>query len=115
VDIVINNMNDWPSLLRCDRTNDNHWITIRVTGTKSNRGGIGARLRCVTGSHAQIDEVRSGGSYLSQNDLRVHFGLGTVKVIDLLEIQWPSGITDSFRHLPVDRFIEIREGSSVRK
>ena len=112
VDIVINNMNDLPSLLRCDRASQNHWITIRVIGTKSNRSGIGARLKCVTGSHVQIDEVRSGGSYLSQNDLRVHFGLGAVKVIDRLEVRWPSGITDIVRNLPADRFIEIREGSS---
>ncbi|MGH9430762.1 MAG: CRTAC1 family protein, partial [Terriglobia bacterium] len=112
VDIVINNMNDLPSLLRCDRTNDAHWITIRAIGTKSNRSGIGARLRCVTGTHAQIDEVRSGGSYLSQNDLRIHFGLGSAATIDLLEIRWPSGITDSFRKLPAGRFIEVREGSS---
>ncbi len=114
-DIVINNMNDFPSLLRCDRTNENHWITIQAIGTKSNRSAIGARLKCVTGNHAQIDEVRSGGSYLSQNDLRIHFGLGTAKMIDLLEVRWPSGITDTFRKLPADRFIEVREGSSRRK
>jgi enediyne biosynthesis protein E4 len=114
VDIVINNMNDIPSLLRCDRTNDGHWITLRAVGTKSNRSGIGARVRCVTGNHAQIDEVRSGGSYLSQNDLRIHFGLGSAKTVDLLEIQWPSGMADSFRKLAADRFIEVREGSSRR-
>lgn len=114
-DIVINNMNALPSLLRCDRTNENHWITIRAIGTKSNRSGIGARVKCVTGNHAQIDEVRSGGSYLSQNDLRIHFGLGTAKVIDLLEIRRPSGLIDAYRKLPADRFIAVREGSSHRK
>jgi hypothetical protein len=112
VDIVINNMNDDASLLRCDRTNDNHWITILAVGTKSNLSGIGARVRCVTGNHAQMDEVRSGGSYLSQNDLRVHFGLGTARRVDLLEIRWPSGKTDVFRNLAGDRVVEIHEGQS---
>jgi enediyne biosynthesis protein E4 len=111
-DIVINNMNDDASLLRCDRTNDHHWTTILAVGTKSNRSAIGARVRCVTGNHAQIDEVRSGGSYLSQNDLRIHFGLGTARRVDLLEIRWPSGKTDVFRNLAADRIVEIHEGQS---
>ena len=112
VDILVNNMNDDPSLLRCDRANENHWLKLRLTGAKSNRSAIGARVRCVTGGQVQIDEVRSGGSYLSQSDLRVHFGLGTLKKVELIEVHWPSGLVDSWRNLSVDQIIELREGSS---
>lgn len=112
VDILINNMNGHPSLLRCERSNANHWIKVRVIGVKSNRSGIGARVRCVTGDHAQIDEVRSGGGYFSQNDLRVHFGLGPAKRVDLLEIRWPSGQIDVLRDVGADRVISIREGET---
>jgi hypothetical protein len=112
VDIVINNMNSAPSLLQCDRTNDNHWITIRLIGTDSNRDGIGARLKCTAGSHSQIDEVRSGGSYLSQNDLRVHFGLGSATWVDTLKIFWPSGKADVLRKVAADRIIAVHEGKS---
>jgi hypothetical protein len=111
VDIVINNMNDVPSLLRCDRKNGNHWIKVRLVGTRSNRSGIGARAKCVTGDLVQIDEVRSGGSYLSHNDLRIHFGLGAAEKVDLLEIRWPSGQIDSFRKLSVDRIVVAKEGA----
>ena len=75
VDVVVNNQNARPSLLAVTRQNQNHWINIQLAGTKSNRSAIGARVRCVAGPLSQIDEVRSGGSYLSQNDLRLHFGL----------------------------------------
>ena len=110
IDIIIDNMNDYPTLLRCDRTNSNHWIKVRALGVKSNRSGIGARLKCVTGNRTQIDEVRSGGSYLSQNDLRVHFGLGTATKVDALEVHWPSGQVDVLRNLPADQILVVREG-----
>jgi enediyne biosynthesis protein E4 len=113
-DIVVNNMNDLPSLLRCDQKNPNHWIKIRLVGTRSNRSGIGARLKCVTGNLVQIDEVRSGGSFLSQNDLRVHFGLEAAERVDQLEIRWPSGQVDLFRNLPADRILTVREGEKLR-
>jgi hypothetical protein len=109
-DIVINNMNGYPSLLRCNRRNSNHWIAIKLVGVKSNRSGIGARLRCQTRGHSQIDEVRSGGSYLSQNDFRVHFGLGPAAQVDSLEISWPSGQKDVLRDVSADRIITVREG-----
>jgi hypothetical protein len=114
VDIVINNQNDGPSLLRCDRTNRNHWITIRAIGVKSNRSGIGARLKCVTSGGLQIDEVRSGGSYVSQNDLRVHFGLGSDTRVEDLEIQWPSGHVDTLHHLLADQIYVVEEGGSYK-
>jgi hypothetical protein len=96
-DFVINCLNDVPRLVRCDSTLKHNWIKVRTIGTKSNRSGIGARLRCVaqipgeTKPHSQIDEVRSGGGYFSQSDLRVHFGIGKAEKVDPLEIKWPSG------------------------
>ncbi|HZQ53564.1 MAG TPA: CRTAC1 family protein [Bryobacteraceae bacterium] len=109
-DIVINNMNGYPSLLRCDRKNSNHWIAVRLIGVKSNRSGIGSRVKCTTGKHSQIDEVRSGGSYLSQNDLRLHFGLGSATQVDALEIAWPSGHVDLLKNVPADRISTVWEG-----
>jgi hypothetical protein len=107
---VINNQNARPSLLRFTRRNSNHWITIKLVGVKSNRSAIGARLKCVAGSLSQIDEVRSGGSYISQSDLRIHFGLGERTSIDLIEIQWPSGAVDRLHNIPSDQFVKVVEG-----
>jgi hypothetical protein len=113
VDAVINNQNSRPSLLQFTRRNGNHWIGIKLIGVKSNRSAIGARVRCVAGRLSQIDEVRSGGSYLSQNDLRIHFGLGGKTTVDLIEIKWPSGAVDQFRNIPADQFVKITEGGSL--
>ncbi len=113
VDVVINNQNARASLLKVTRQNSNHWISIKLVGTKSNRSAIGARLKCVAGSLSQIDEVRSGGSYLSQNDLRIHFGLGQKTNIDLLEIRWPSGMVDQLRNIAANQFVRIHEGGKL--
>ncbi len=113
IDVVVNNINDWPQLLRNDYGGSHHWIHIGLIGTKSNRSGIGARLICVTGTFRQIEEVRSGGSYISQNDLRVHFGLGEAKVIDRLEIHWPSGRVDTLKNVPADEIIYVKEGRGI--
>lgn len=116
IDVVVNANNDFPQLLRCDSRVKNNWIKIKTIGTKSNRSGIGARLRCVTHPrgetkpHQQIDEVRSGGSYLSQNDLRVHFGLGKAEKVDLLEIRWPSGAVDTLKDVKPNQMIIVKEG-----
>jgi enediyne biosynthesis protein E4 len=113
VDVVINNQNAGPSLLKISAQNGNQWINIRLVGKKANRSAIGARVKCVSGALSQIDEVRSGGSYLSQNDLRLHFGLGEKKTIDLLEIRWPSGTIDQFRNIASAQFIQIEEGGKL--
>jgi enediyne biosynthesis protein E4 len=113
VDIVINNMNESPTLLRNACFNGNHWIAIKLIGTKSNRSAIGARVECVTGEVRQIDEVRSGGSYLSQNDFRLHFGLGKTRAVDLLRIRWPSGAGQELRKVDVDQVVEIQEGVGI--
>lgn len=110
VDVVVNTVNDLPQLFRCDSQTGHHWLKVRAIGTKSNRSGIGARLRCVTGTHAQIDEVRSGGGYASQSDLRVHFGLGESTRVDLLEVRWPSGIIDELTNVNADQLITVQEG-----
>ncbi len=113
IDAVINNQNDPLTLLRNDGGNRLHWIGIQTIGTKSNRAGIGTRIRVVTGTHCQIDEVRSGGSYISQSDLRVHFGLGNFSRIDILELRWPSGVVDRIRGLAADHFVTVKEGVGI--
>ena len=121
VDVVVNCVNDYPQLLRCDSSLKNNWIKIRTVGTKSNRSGIGARLRCLTRvagetkPHQQIDEVRSGGGYFSQNDLRVHFGIGSAEKVELLEIRWPSGQLDSLKDLKPNRLYYVTEGLGITR
>lgn len=112
IDVVVNCVNDVPQLLRCDSTLNNRWIKIKCTGTKSNRSGIGARVYCATGARRQMDEVRSGGSYISQNDLRVHFGLGQADKADV-EVHWPSGIVDKLPGLVCNRIYTIVEGKGL--
>ncbi len=113
VDAVINNQGAKPSLLRFEAHNGNHWINLKLIGTKSNRSAIGARVRCMTGALAQIAEVRSGGSYLSQSDLRVHFGLARSPFADLIEIFWPSGSIDRLRHIAANQFLRVEEGGKL--
>jgi hypothetical protein len=121
IDVVVNTVNEYPQLLRCDSKLNNHWIKIRTIGTKSNRSGIGARLICVTRlqgeskPHQQIDEVRSGGSYLSQNDLRIHFGLGKAEKVDVLEIRWPSGHVDTLKDIKANQLIFVKEGEGITR
>ncbi|MER3428938.1 MAG: RNA-binding protein [Pyrinomonas sp.] len=113
IDVLINPVNAYPELLRAETSGQNNWIKIRTVGVKSNRDGIGARIKCVTEDGAQIDEVRSGGSYYSQNDLRVHFGVGRATRIKQLEIRWPSGQIDLLSDLGVNQIITVREGVGV--
>jgi hypothetical protein len=119
IDVVVNTVNDFPQLLRCDSSTQNNWLKVRTIGTKSNRSGIGARLRCVTRPvdeakpHQQIDEVRSGGSYISQNDLRVHFGIGKAEKVDVLEIHWPSGQVDTLKDIKTNQLIFVKEGTGI--
>jgi hypothetical protein len=121
IDIVVNTVNDYPQLLRCDSKFAHNWIKVRTLGTKSNRSGIGARLTCVTRlpgeskPHRQIDEVRSGGGYFSQNDLRVHFGLGKAEKVDLLEIRWPSGQMDTLKDIKANQVIYVKEGTGIAR
>jgi hypothetical protein len=115
LDVLLNPVNDYPELLRCDSSTGNHWIKIRTIGTKSNRSGIGARLKCLAGGRQQIDEVRSGASYASQNDLRVHFGLGKATQAERLEIRWPSGQVDVLENVAADQLVYVEEGKGIVK
>lgn len=114
LDVLVNCINDVPQLLRCDAgAVKRSWIKVKAVGVKSNRSGIGARVICLAEiegvKRRQMDEVRSGGSYLSQNDLRVHFGLGDARRAGL-EIHWPSGVVDRLPDLAVDRVVTVTEG-----
>lgn len=108
---VISNMNAAPSLLVNQVRSHNHWIAVHTIGTKSNRDGIGARVMVKAGGRNRIDEVRSGSSYNSNSDMRVHFGLGSVTKVDFVEIRWPSGLVERFEGLGVDAIHSLKEGS----
>jgi len=110
VDVVIENIDGVPMLLRNHGVSGAHWIGFELAGTKSNRLGIGARLKIVTNGIIQTGDVRSGGSYLSQSDLRVHFGLGSAVRVDEVEIRWPSGMMDVLKNLDADKFYFVMEG-----
>jgi len=113
VDIVINNLDGAPQVLRNDGGNLNNSVEIKTVGTKSNRDGVGARIKVIAGDLQEIDEVRSGGSYLSQSDLRLHFGLQTRAKIDLIEIRWPGGQIDKIRNAGINRILTIKEGQGL--
>jgi len=113
ISAVISNMNAPASLLVNQVRSPNHWIGIKTVGTKSNRDGIGARVTVRAGTRVLVDEVRSGSSYDSNNDMRVHFGLGAATKIDSLQIRWPSGLTERFENISVDEIHTLKEGSGV--
>ena len=113
VDIVINNLDGPPSLLRNDGGNKNNWIMIKCVGTHSNRSAIGTRVRVTASERSQIDEVMSGGSYYSQNDLRLHFGLGKAAKVDRLEIAWPSGTKEQFKNLEANQLLTVQEAKGI--
>ncbi len=112
VDILIVNDNEVPSLLRNDVTGGNHWIKIRLTGVKSNRSAVGARVTARYGGKVQVQEILSQSSYLSANDPRLHFGLGPAVAADI-EVRWPLGQVEKFSNLPANHLIGITEGSGI--
>jgi hypothetical protein len=113
VDVLVNNVNEVPDLYRLEARSGNHWLTLKLVGTRSNRSAIGARVRCVAGAATQTEEVRGGGSYMSQNDLRVHFGLGPAARAALVEVRWPSGLVEQWRDVEADRFLTLTEGTGT--
>jgi hypothetical protein len=113
LDVLVNCVNDVPQLLRCDSTLKNNWILVKTVGVKSNRSGIGARIVCKPeGEHQQMDEVRSGGSYISQSDLRVHFGLAKAAKVDI-EVHWPSGVVDNMAGVAANQVVTVIEGKTL--
>jgi len=113
VDIVVGDLDGAPMILKNQGVSGRHWASFELAGTKSNRMAIGARVKVVAGGITQTDEVHSGGSYLSQNDTRLHFGLGSAKTIDRIEIRWPSGAVETLTALAADQFYSVLEGSGV--
>jgi len=113
VDVVISNLDGPPQVLRNDGGNAGNSISIKTIGVKSNRDGIGARVKIVSGDLIQIAEVYSGGSYLSQNDLRLHFGLEKRTKVNLIEVHWPSGTVDKIADAGVNKIITIKEGQGI--
>jgi hypothetical protein len=110
ISAVVNNMDDQPSLLVNLAANPNHWLGISLEGTRSNRDGIGARVTVVAGTHRWMQELRSGSSYLSSSDLRLHFGLGALASYDRIEVVWPSGLMEQFAGGSADKFVSLIEG-----
>jgi hypothetical protein len=114
IDMVVLNVGEPPSLLLNTNKNPNHRVLFRLVGTKSNRAAIGARVTVYAAGMTQLDEVRGGGSYLSQNDLRIHFGLGSATKIDLVDVRWPTGKTESFKDVAADKIYTITEGQGIK-
>jgi hypothetical protein len=114
IDALILNMNDLPSLLHNQGGNKQNWIKLKLVGTRCNRTAIGARARVFTGKHIQMDEVHSGSSVMSQNDLRLHFGVGTAEIIDAIEIKWPTTQkVERFTQVKPNQILTVREGDGI--
>jgi hypothetical protein len=113
MDIATNNRGDYPSLLRNDGGNANHWLEVLLIGTKSNRDGLGACLKITAGDWTHVEQAKGGMSYMSASDPRILFGLGKHTKIDSLEIAWPSGQIDRLKDLPLDKIIAIKEGVGI--
>ena len=113
MDLVIGDLDGPPMVLRNKGISGRHWVSFEVAGTKSNRLGIGARIKLIAGGMTQTSEIRSGNSYLSQSDLRQHFGLASATKIDSVEIRWPSGAVDTLKDLAPDKFYSVLEGKGV--
>jgi hypothetical protein len=113
VDLVVGDLDGPPQLLRNDGGNANNSVLIKLVGVKANRDGIGARVKIVSGDLVQVDEVRSGASYISQSDLRLHFGLGARTKIDLIEVRWPGGTVDKVTNAAAGKILTIKEGQGL--
>jgi enediyne biosynthesis protein E4 len=113
LDVVIADLDGAPMILKNRGIPGRHWVSFELAGTKSNRLALNARIKIVAGGMTQTDEIHSGGSYLSQNDLRLHFGLGSAKKIDSVEVRWPSGKTETLSDLAADQFYAVLEGQGI--
>jgi enediyne biosynthesis protein E4 len=115
IDVVLLNLGTPPSLLLNQGGNTNHRVLFKLVGTKSNKMAIGARVTVKAGPLVQFSEVRGGGSYLSQNDPRLHFGLGSEAKISEVEIRWPNGNMEVLKDLPADNVYTVVEGEGVKE
>jgi hypothetical protein len=114
VDVLLLNVGEPPTLLLNHGVPGNHRVMFRLVGTKSNRAAIGARVTVQAGKLTQFNEVRGGSSYLSQNDLRLHFGLGQETKIDTVQVQWPNSPAEKFQNLAADKIYTLVEGQGIR-
>lgn len=114
VDAVVLNVGEPPSLLLNTNQNSNHRVMFHLVGTKSNKAAIGARVTIRAAGVTQFDEVRGGGGYLSQNDLRIHFGLGAADKVDVLDVRWPNGKAESMKDVAADKIYTIIEGQGIK-
>lgn len=115
VDVFVMNMNQPLTLLRNDKNNLNNWLTVKLAGTKSNASAIGTRVRVVTGTHAQTQELTSQSSYYSHNDSRLHFGLGASAKVDRIEVRWTNGQTEIIKDVTANQFVTIKEGNGITR
>ena len=113
LDAVINNINDRANLLHNQRPSPNTWLLVRLVGTKTNRAAIGSRVLVEADSRRQFQEVRSGGSFCSQSDLRLHFGLGRAGEAQRVEVQWLSGAKEILEHVSANQSLTIEEGKGI--
>jgi hypothetical protein len=113
LEAVVENLVGKPMILRPEGGPENHWVSFQLEGVKCNRLALNARVRATAGDLVQLGEVISGGSYLSQSDLRIHFGLGTHQRIDKAEVLWPDGKVETLTNLAADAFYTVREGAGV--
>jgi hypothetical protein len=111
IDVLVMNMNEPPSLLRNELNNHNHWLKLKLVGTRSNRTAIGASAIVTAGGRRQRQDVMSQSSFYSQNDLRLHFGLGSALRADSIEIRWPSGLIEIYKDVPGDKIHILKEGA----
>jgi enediyne biosynthesis protein E4 len=107
----VNNVHDTPELYRVDQREPRSWSALRLVGVQSNRSAIGSRVVLSAGGVTQVSEVRGGGSYYSQNDLRLHFGLGSAKTIDRVEVRWPNGNVEVWTGVEPNRIVTLTEGT----
>jgi hypothetical protein len=115
VEVLVNNQNEAPSLLKLTHAPPGNWVILKLEGTRSNRSALGARVTISAGGLKQTDEVRSGGSFMSQSDLRLHFGVGQARKIDRVDIEWPSGTRQSATDLGINQVIRLREPDGQKK
>ena len=113
LDVVVENLTGEPQILSSMPNPSNHWVSVELEGAPRNRLALNARVRVTAGGTTRLGEVRSGGSYLSQNDLRLHFGVGTSKSIETLEVLWPGGAAQTFHNVAVDKFYRLKQGGAL--
>ena len=113
LDIAVLNRGDYPQLLRNDGGNANHWLEVKLVGTKAARDGTGAVLKLVSEGFTQYQQAKGGMSYMSAHDLRIHFGLGQRQTIESLEIDWLSGTVDKLTNLPLNQIVTVKEGTGI--